>query len=93
MTRVYPISLTHLAAPVEKTFVIVLARDVEGSQFWAALDEALAPRLKAMQAGAEGEKALAAFGEVLKNRGLKKKTGLYLTFKQHDTLQVCNMHM
>ena len=93
MTCVYPISLTHLAAPVEKTFVIVLARDVEGSQFWAALDEALAPRLKAMQAGAEGEKALAAFGEVLKNRGLKKKTGLYLTFKQHDTLQVCNMHM
>lgn len=75
-------------APVEKTFVIVLARDVEGSQFWSALDEALAPRLKAMQAWEEGEKALASFGEVFKNRALKKNTGLFLTFKKEDTLQI-----
>ena len=89
----FTISLGLYAAPVEKAFVIVLARDVEGAQFWSALDEALAPRLKAMQAGGEGEKALASFGEVFKNRALKKNTGLFLTFKKEDTLQVWyNIH-
>ncbi|MCO5579923.1 hypothetical protein L7F22_033790 [Adiantum nelumboides] len=49
---------------MEKAIKIVLVRDVDGATFWAALDEAVAPRLKAANAGAAGQEALDAFGEV-----------------------------
>lgn len=69
----------------DKSIFIVLVRDVEGSQFWNALNEALAPRLKA--AGASDE-ALKQFGKVLESRSLKKNTGIYLTSSQSSTLHV-----
>ncbi|KAL2607974.1 hypothetical protein R1flu_026547 [Riccia fluitans] len=77
-----------VAAPVEKSLRIVLARDIEGGQFWGALDEALTPRLKSAGAGEAGEKALAAFGDVFKKRPLKDRTVIYLTWTQPSTLHV-----
>lgn len=74
--------------PVEKSLRIVLARDIEGAQFWGALDEALAPRLKAAGAGAAGEQALNSFGDVFKNRPLKEKTVISLTWTQPSTLHI-----
>ncbi|KAG6544006.1 hypothetical protein Mapa_014529 [Marchantia paleacea] len=74
--------------PVEKSLRIVLARDIEGAQFWGALGEALAPRLKAAGAGAAGEQALNSFGDVFKNRPLKDKTVIFLTWTQPSTLHI-----
>ncbi|KAL3675575.1 hypothetical protein R1sor_025523 [Riccia sorocarpa] len=77
-----------VAAPVEKSLRIVLARDIEGGQFWGALDEALKPRLKSAGAGEEGEKALAAFGDVFKKRPIKERTVIFLTWSQPSTLHI-----
>lgn len=81
-------SKTLIDLPVEKSIRIVLARDVEGAQFWGALGDALAPRLKALGAGAAGEQALNTFGDVFKNRPLKDKTVVFLTWTQPSTLHV-----
>ncbi|CAM6084544.1 unnamed protein product [Calypogeia fissa] len=75
-----------MVAPVEKALRIVLARDVDGSQFWGALDEALAPRLKT--AGAAGQEALTKFGNVFKDLALKQGTSVLLTWSQPATMQV-----
>lgn len=79
------VAFAAFPAPVDKSIVIVLARDVEGAQFWGALNEALAPRLKAQ--GAD-ESALTEFGSVLQSRPFKAKTGIYLTWRQPSSLQV-----
>lgn len=80
-------------APVEKALQIKLARDVDGATFWGALDEALVPRLKASGAGAEGDAALAAFGNVFKNRSLKKGFVITLTWVKPSTLKgMCLLH-
>lgn len=76
------------AAPVEKALQIVLARDVDGATFWGALDEALVPRLKAEGAGADGDKALAALGDVFRSRSLKKGFVITLTWVQPTSLKV-----
>lgn len=76
------------AATVEKAVKIVLVMDVDGATFWAALNEAVAPRLKAANAGAAGQEALDAFGEVFKGRSLKQGTSIYLTWVQPFKLQV-----
>lgn len=75
-------------APVEKSIRLVLVRDVDGATFWGALDEALTPRLKAAKAGAAGQEALNAFGEVFRGRTLKQGTTIYLTWIQPFNLQV-----
>lgn len=75
-------------APVEKALQIKLARDVDGATFWGALDEALVPRLKASGAGADGDAALAEFGNVFKNRSLQKGCVITLTWVQPSTLKV-----
>lgn len=75
-------------APVEKGIKIVLVRDVDGATFWGALDEAVAPRLKVANAGAAGQEALDAFGEVFRGRSLKQGTSIYLTWVQPSKLQV-----
>ena len=85
--------LLAAADPVEKALQIKLARDVDGATFWGALDEALVPRLKASGAGADGDAALAAFGNVFKNRSLKKGFVITLTWVQPSTLKVmCLLH-
>ncbi|KAG6547343.1 hypothetical protein Mapa_011280 [Marchantia paleacea] len=81
-------SKTLIDLPVEKSLRIVLARDIEGAQFWGALGEALAPRLKAAGAGAAGEQALNSFGDVFKNRALKERTVILLTWTQPSTLHI-----
>lgn len=75
-------------APVEKGIRIVLVRDVDGATFWGALDEAVTARLKAADAGAAGQDALDAFGEVFRGRSLKQGTSIYLTWVQPFKLQV-----
>ncbi|KAG0632340.1 hypothetical protein M758_1G320800 [Ceratodon purpureus] len=76
-------------APVEKAIQIKLVRDVDGATFWGALDEALVPRLKASDgAGAEGDAALAALGNVFKDRSLKKGFVITLTWVQPSTLKI-----
>eukprot|EP00271_Cylindrocystis_brebissonii_P009641 TRINITY_DN24660_c0_g1_i1.p1 TRINITY_DN24660_c0_g1~~TRINITY_DN24660_c0_g1_i1.p1 ORF type:complete len:276 (-),score=42.13 TRINITY_DN24660_c0_g1_i1:670-1497(-) len=75
-------------APVEKSFRIVLARDVEGKQFGEALAESLGPRLKAAGAGAEGERDVALFDAAFQGRSLKKDTSIFLTAVQPSTLQI-----
>ncbi|MCO5596425.1 hypothetical protein L7F22_050488 [Adiantum nelumboides] len=77
-----------IEATMEKAIKIVLVRDVDGATFWAALDEAVAPRLKASNAGVAGQEALDAFGEVFKGRSLKQGTSIYLTWVQPFKLQV-----
>ncbi|KAG6548003.1 hypothetical protein Mapa_010437 [Marchantia paleacea] len=74
--------------PFEKSLRIVLARDVDGATFWGALGETLAPRLKAAGAGAAGEQALNSLGDVFKNRPLKDKTVVFLTWTQPSTLHI-----
>lgn len=75
-------------APVEKALQIVLARDVDGATFWGALDEALVPRLKAGGAGADGDKALAALGDVFRSRSLKKGFVITFTWVQPTSLKI-----
>lgn len=75
-------------AKAEKAVEIVLARDVEGEQFWGALNEVLVPRLKSLGAGGPGDEALARFGDALKNRALKKNTAIFLTWSPPSTLEV-----
>lgn len=75
-------------APVEKALQIKLARDVDGATFWGALDEALVPRLTASGAGADGDAALAEFGNVFKNRSLQKGYVITLTWVQPSTLRI-----
>ena len=79
---------------MEKAIQIKLVRDVDGATFWGALDEALVPRLKASDgAGAEGDAALAALGNVFKDRSLKKGFVITLTWVQPSTLKVmCLLH-
>ncbi|KAI5063538.1 hypothetical protein GOP47_0022085 [Adiantum capillus-veneris] len=76
------------SASMEKSIKIVLVRDVDGATFWGALDEAVAPRLKAANAGAAGQEALDAFGEVFRGRSLKQGTSIFLTWVQPSRLQV-----
>ncbi|CAI7795578.1 unnamed protein product [Closterium sp. NIES-54] len=73
------------STPCEKSIVIVLARNVGSDQFWNALTEELAPRLTA---AGEGLGDLEAFGQLFKERSLKKNTGVYITWRQPSTLQV-----
>ncbi|CAI5484362.1 unnamed protein product [Closterium sp. Yama58-4] len=73
------------STPSEKAIVIVLARNVGSDQFWNALTEELAPRLTA---AGEGLGDLEAFGQLFKDRSLKKNTGVYITWRQPSTLQV-----
>ncbi|CAI5958750.1 unnamed protein product [Closterium sp. NIES-64] len=73
------------STPCEKSIVIVLARNVGSDQFWNALTEELAPRLTA---AGEGLGDLDAFGQLFKDRSLKKNTGVYITWRQPSTLQV-----
>eukprot|EP00897_Mesotaenium_endlicherianum_P009207 jgi/Mesen1/8314/ME000457S07512 len=75
-------------APVEKTMELVLARDVDRSQFLGALEESVKPKLKASNAGAAGDEALATFGKAFDGRTLKKNTGIYLSWIQPSTLEV-----
>ncbi|GAQ88583.1 chalcone isomerase-like protein [Klebsormidium nitens] len=71
-----------------KQLQIVLARDVTGDQFYGALEEALAPRVAAAGAGADGQAAMGQFGNVFKGKSLKKGTGIFLSFEKPDILHI-----
>jgi len=77
-----------LNAPVQKALQLVLVRDITGSQFWGALDEALRPRLRAANAGAAGDQALAELAKVFQTRPLKSDTTITLNWVHPSTLQV-----
>lgn len=76
------------AAPVTKSILITLARDIDGAQLWAALDEALVPRLKAAGAGRDGDTAVAAFARVFQGRPFKQGTTFLLNWSQPAMLEV-----
>ncbi|KAI4388000.1 hypothetical protein MLD38_000378 [Melastoma candidum] len=69
---------TILRAPLEKSFQIVLVRDVDGKTFWDALDEAISPRIHAPTPA--DESALKTFHGIFEGRPLKKGTFIFLTW-------------
>eukprot|EP00244_Chara_vulgaris_P012717 TRINITY_DN6856_c0_g3_i1.p1 TRINITY_DN6856_c0_g3~~TRINITY_DN6856_c0_g3_i1.p1 ORF type:complete len:175 (-),score=30.12 TRINITY_DN6856_c0_g3_i1:193-717(-) len=75
-------------APVEKAIKIVLARDVSADSFWNALNDALVPRLKALKAGPETDKAVALLGESIRRQALKKNVSICLGWHQPGTLEL-----
>lgn len=77
-----------IKAPVTKSILITLARDIDGAQLWAALDEALVPRLKAAGAGRDGDTAVAAFARVFQGRPFKQGTTFLLNWSQPAMLEV-----
>eukprot|EP00850_Spirogloea_muscicola_P015486 SM000119S25629 [mRNA] locus=s119:18711:20446:- [translate_table: standard] len=77
-----------IRAPVEKTLVLVLARNVGGDQFVEALNEELRPRLKAANEGDTAESALIAFGETIKGQSLKKNSAIIVSWLMPATLQI-----
>ncbi|BDA46693.1 probable chalcone-flavonone isomerase [Coccomyxa sp. Obi] len=67
-----------------KALVVQLVRKVEGKQFYEALEEALAPRLRL--AGDTG--SLTKFGDFLSGRSLEKGTGVVLFYRVEGVLEV-----
>lgn len=73
--------------PAEKAVKLVLARDMEGAEFWTrALEEPLGSRLKT--AGSSGQQALTSLGNVFKSRSLKQGSSIVFTWSQPATLHV-----
>ncbi|GMH24242.1 hypothetical protein Nepgr_026085 [Nepenthes gracilis] len=73
-------------APLEKSLQIALVRDIDGKTFWAALDEAVSPRVK--QPAPTDESALSTFRDIFHGRPLKKGTLVFLTWLHPSKLLV-----
>lgn len=70
--------LLLITAPLEKSFQIILVRDLDGKTFWDALDDAISPRIKAPTS--IDESALSTFRSIFQGRPLKKGTFIFLTW-------------
>ncbi|KAL3508812.1 hypothetical protein ACH5RR_028213 [Cinchona calisaya] len=69
---------TIFQAPVEKSLLIVLVRDVDGKTFWDALDEAISPRIKSPTP--LDSTALSLFRSIFQGKSLNKDTFIFLTW-------------
>ncbi|KAK6154252.1 hypothetical protein DH2020_008500 [Rehmannia glutinosa] len=74
-------------APVEKSLLIILVRDVDGKTFWDALDEAISPRITSPTP--VDESALSTFRSIFQGRPLKKGTSIFLTWLDTAKMLVC----
>ncbi|GAV78681.1 LOW QUALITY PROTEIN: Chalcone domain-containing protein, partial [Cephalotus follicularis] len=72
-------------APMEKSLLIVLVRDIDGKTF-DALDDAISPRIKAPTP--VDKSALSVFRSIFQGRPLKKGTSIFLTWLDQSKMLV-----
>ncbi|XP_052178584.1 fatty-acid-binding protein 3, chloroplastic [Diospyros lotus] len=77
---------TIFQAPLEKSLLIVLVRDVDGKTFWDALNDAISPRIKSPSP--TDESALSSFSSIFQGRPLKKGTFIFLTWPNPSKMLV-----
>lgn len=68
----------------DKLLQVQLVRNIEGSQFYEALEDKLAPRLRLTG----GSEALQQFGEFVSKQPLEKGTNVLMMWRGSDTLDV-----
>lgn len=73
-------------APLGKSLMIVLVRDVGGKTFWNALDDVISSRIQ--DPTSIDETALSTFRETFQKRDLKQGTSIFLTWVESSKMLV-----